>query len=183
MSGVVETPPSHSLDTVHRPDGRIGLPVVGGRELTLPPMECSTCHIGQDCPEYKEGFVCFYEKDFKSFNVRETSGVVAAMEAILAQNLKRLQYAYLSEQIVSNGQVDANITRLSSEVLRQMENLVNLKRATQVIQVQAKGKSAGGVLSRMFGAKPSSSDEIELNPPQEDGEVTVTMTKTQGVGG
>lgn len=146
--------------------------------IPIPPLECSTCHIGAQCPEYNETLVCFYEKSFSSFDVRTTRGVLDTMGAIVAQNVKRLQLMYLSEQRVSGGMVDPNITRLSSEVMGQMERMVLLQKQSQTITVQASGPSAGGVLSRMFGKATNVPDEIELHPPTvgaERDEVTVTV--------
>lgn len=156
----------------------VHLPTVG---MTVPPLECTTCHVGAACPKYDEGKVCAFEKDFTDFDVRTTSGVIVALEMLIRQNLKRLQIMYLSEQFVSGGMADPQITRLSSEVQGQMMNLVNLRRQTATVTVEATGKASEGILSRMFGKARNAPSPVDLHPEEtvERSTVKVTMTRQQ----
>ena len=106
----VESSVTPSSAIVPRVDGKAGLPVV--KDISLPPRECSACHIGSECPEYKEGYVCFFDKEFKSFDVRSMDGIQNTIGALIQKNMERLQIALLSEQCVSGGQPDPNVTRL-----------------------------------------------------------------------
>ena len=181
------------------PGGKLkGLPVVKSSEMvlaeqqaafalkrtpapgaTIPPLECSTCHVGASCFKFSEGDVCSFEKEFMSFDVRSTTGILSAMEMMLVQNLKRLQIMYLSEQMVSGGMADPQITRLSSEIQTQMMTLLNLRRQSQTVTVEASGPAAGGVLSRMFGKPMNSPSPIDLHPEEGESRVRVTMTRAQ----
>lgn len=160
------------------PPKKIHLPTVG---LTVPPLECSTCHVGASCPKCSEGDVCAFEKDFTDFDVRSTSGVLAALEMMVRQNLKRLQIMYLSEQFVSGGMADPQITRLASEVQNQIINLLNLRKQSQTVTVEATGKASEGILSRMFGKARNAPSPVDLHPEEtvERSTVKVTMTRQQ----
>ena len=192
--------PKNPLKLLPSPGGKLkGLPVVksasalaeaqtqaahaAAREpkegQTIPPLECSTCTVGVQCPKFNEGDICGYESSFSSFDIRSATGIIQAMEMMLVQNLKRLQLMYLFEQVQSGGLVDPNITRLSSEVQGQMRNLLELKRQTQTITVETTGPAVGGVLSRMFGAPTNAPSSLELHPEEAESKVVVRMTRSQ----
>lgn len=149
--------------------------------MTIPPMECSTCHVGAACGKRDEGNVCYYEKSFSSFDVRSTTGIISAMEMMIAQNLKRLQLMFLSEQLTSGGLTDPQITRLSGEIQGQMMNLIALKKQSATITVEASGKPAEGILTRLFGARTNAPSPIDLHPEESQDRVTVKMTRAARV--
>lgn len=167
-----------------RPDGKTGLAVVQ-QQIDLPARECSTCHIGQECPEYQEGYVCFFDERFKGWELRSSDGILNAMTAMIAKNMERLQMAYLTEQIVMTGQVDPGVTRLSEVVMNQMANYANMRRNLTSVSVTMRGpdmvkKTGGGVLQRIFGGGPTEKPaDILLNPDEASPEeVIVTVSKS-----
>lgn len=182
LTGTVVATPSLSGD------GKVHLPV---QQLEIPARECSTCHIGQECPEYQESYVCFFDKKFKNWDVRSSDGILNALGALVQKNLERLQMAYLAEQIVMSGQVDANVTRLSEVVISQMRQYVEMKRALTVVtaSVTVRGpdvvkKSGGGILSRIFGGSTEKETpaDVLLNPEPGSEEMVVSVSKTMDNG-
>jgi CBS domain-containing protein len=113
--------------------------------------------------------VCAFNEAFAAFPVRNVDSIQELMLNIVNRNKSRLMRAYLSEELVSGGQLDMNVTRMSEVVLNQMRNLVALNQQIQAISVQVVGgpgatAGAGGVLSRLFGAKPSGDVDLNLPP-------------------
>lgn len=174
-------------------DEKLHLPVVADAsgKSALPPMECSTCHIGAECPEYKEGFVCYYEKEFNSFGTREADEIYETMYKVVGRNVRRLNMALLSEQVAAGGAQDPNVTRLSEVVMGQLRSLADFKRSQQSITVTATGPKAGGILSQLFGGRQEETIPLELNPsgqsivqgsiieePKEESKVVVELTRT-----
>lgn len=150
--GAAKTPPVH-------------LPVINSQpyQPKPPSYECSTCVIGPECPEYKEGYVCAFDKQFSSFGTREAGEVTDAVYEIVGLNMTRLRMAALQERTISGGAIDSNVTNLTNTVVAQLQMLSNLRRSEQSITVTASGGQARGVLSELFGMKSS----VELNPPRE----------------
>lgn len=177
------TPPPPVVETKAKPH----LPIFNeGKEVKLPPMECSTCYIQQDCPEYREGYVCAFEGDFKTLGVSTTHGALGAMEAIIQQNLKRLQFAFLAEQTISGGQTSADTTRLSETVMGQLRQFTEFKRQTQTItvtgSVKAMQSSGGSILGRLFGAGAGQPSDPILNGNPLEETVTVSLKNEGGDG-
>ena len=135
-------------------------PVKAKRKLgLLPGYACSTCAIGPECPEFKEGFVCAYREAFKVFPTRDGDAVVELMAAVVSTNAERWGMATLAERVVNGGLVDPKVTSLSETVFSQSKALVDLQREMSRVSVTVRG-SAGtlgagqggpGVLSKLFG--------------------------------
>lgn len=117
---------------------------------TLPRLSCNTCATGPECPEYKTGYVCAYEKAFKAFPSRDLDCVLELARYIVDRNKERLFRAMLSEQLVSGGSVDPEVTRLSEVVLKQVDHLIRLNSETVRAELSV-SESNTGLLSRLFG--------------------------------
>lgn len=120
----------------------------------VPAFMCSSCFIAQSCPEYKEGFVCAFNKAFTAFDVRDVSQIEDLMEQIVEKNKVRTYRALLSEELVSGGQLDLNVTRQTDVLLRQLKELRDLKQNVRKVSVTVEegSKGGGGIFSRLFGA-------------------------------
>lgn len=119
----------------------------------VPGLACSTCTIGPECPEFKEGYVCAFRAAFSAFNMRDADGVLAAMGSIAQRNMERLQFAYTEEAIVSGGHPDPAVTALSETVMRQGKVLVDLDREVNSVKVTVTGTGrAGSVAAVATGA-------------------------------
>jgi len=117
---------------------------------TLPRLSCNTCATGPECPEYKTGYVCAYEKAFKAFPSRDLDCVLELARYIVDRNKERLFRAMLSEQLVSGGSVDPEVTRLSEVVLKQVDHLIRLNSETVRAELSVSENNTG-LLSRLFG--------------------------------
>jgi hypothetical protein len=157
--------------------GTVDLAAERGKLDKIPKFQCSTCAIGVDCPEYKEGYVCAFNTSFDAFPVRDADSVMELMKKIVDTNKKRMFRALLSEELVSGGQLDANVTRQTQVVMQQLTQLVELSRDTDRVTVQVQGDKAvekgGGILQKLFGGGGSTAQEkgdvLTITPEVEAG--------------
>lgn len=141
-----------------------------------PKLNCDTCYKSGDCPEYKAGFVCAFDKMFKRFDTRNSEDVVEAMSSIVNHNLERLQRAMLFETM-DGGMATPEVTGLIDQNAKLLEKLQQLQqtRAQTILQqrrtIMSDGTETiensmslnpqeGGILSKIFGA-PSKSDDLD----------------------
>lgn len=158
-----------------------------------PKFACDTCYAASNCPEYKSGYVCAYDKMFNRFDTRDMGDIIQGMQGIVSHNMARMQRAMVMETL--NGTIDDTVTSLmsqnmgylqllqkmyengSSEVLRQtriMRADGSTEETTQITNPQS-----GGILEKLFGgmqkdSPPAKEDVIEADskviedePPKE----------------
>ena len=139
-----------------------------------PKLNCDTCYKSGDCPEYKAGFVCAFDKMFKRFDTRNSEDVVEAMSSMVNHNLERLQRAMLFETM-DGGMATPEVTGLIDQNAKLLEKLQQLQqtRAQTVLQqrrtIMSDGTETiensmslnpqeGGILSKIFGTSSKSDD-------------------------
>ncbi len=147
---------------------------------SVPKFSCSSCAIGPDCPEYRDGFVCAFNTAFSAFDTRNVDQVMELMQQIIGKNKVRLMRAYLSEELTSGGQLDQNVTRMSDVLLNQMKMMTDLSMEQRKVTVQVTGEKTGGVLSRLFGGAGPTNDTLTLNMPQDDQPTWAPEVETKG---
>ncbi len=171
----------------------------------LPGYACSTCALGPECPEFKEGYVCAFNEAFSAFPVRDADSVVSLMAEIVDTNKQRLRMALIQERIASGGMATPDVTRLSEVVMNQARGLVDLQQEVNRVTVSVSGPKesigsvgGGGIFSRLFGGgSPGSSPVqevvVEMNPVAAIGEpnraqdvravIDVPPSPAEGAGG
>lgn len=147
-------------------------------------LSCSTCYKGEDCPDYKEGYVCAYNKMFKRFNTRNKEDLMDAMHSIVETSLERLQRMQMFE-MMDGGTADVNVTQLMEQSMKylQMMNQIDIMGKQIVAQrrvfVDENGHvetreelranpQEGGIMSRLFGggsvtSQPTNKEEEPIN--------------------
>jgi hypothetical protein len=136
------------------------------KELSkLPVFSCNSCSVGPDCPEYKPGYVCAFNKSFAAIPLRNSSSALALMKEVVERNKQRFRRAILTEELVNGGMLDPQVTGMSQVLMQQTRELVELARQTRTVSVTMAGTPQnGGILSRLFGAAEKVTNEVELNP-------------------
>lgn len=76
-------------------------------------LTCDQCYQSSNCPQYKAGYVCAYEKMFQQFDTRDINDVDDAMASIVDLAMERLTRAVLFERM------DGNITDAVSKQMQQ----------------------------------------------------------------
>lgn len=146
----------------------------------LPTYACSTCALGPECPEFKEGYVCAFVDSFKAFPVRDVDAVTELMVEIVDTNKVRLRMAQMQERLTSGGMATPDVTRLSEVVLNQAKALIEMQQEVNKVTVSVTGardevRPAGqGILSRLFSGGSAGDQvrqvvevkrpELEFNP-------------------
>ena len=129
-------------------------------------LSCDTCIKSATCPEYREGYVCAFNKMFKRFNTRDANDIQDAIHSIVEENGERLERAMMFE-LMDGGVLDPMVNTLMStqitymNMLQQMNNVSPKMVAEQRIVVDANGNSEtvttvssntpqGGILNQLF---------------------------------
>ena len=63
----------------------------------LPRLSCDRCVMAMNCPEYRAGYICAYDKTFRKYNTRNIEDVKQGMTAIADLALERAQKAFMQE--------------------------------------------------------------------------------------
>jgi hypothetical protein len=151
----------------------------------VPRLGCSTCSIGPDCSEFKEGHICKFIDTFEALPPTDVDSVMESMRRIVLKNSARMNRAFFSEEIMAGGQLDMNVTRQSQIVLGQLQELLALQRETQRVSVQVVGDGgpkAPGILSQLFGSNPAQlnpQEMLTLHPEHEDKEPATVVAETE----
>lgn len=131
----------------------------------LPKLACDTCYKAGDCEQYKPGFVCAYDKQFRKFNTRNMEDIMDAMNSIASVNMGRLQRALMFENMDGgmtvpevNGLIDQNM-----RILKQMSEMNNARAlvtkktvfredgSQETVTHMSVNPQGGGILSKIFG--------------------------------
>lgn len=143
-----------------------------------PKLVCNTCYASQNCPEFKEGYVCAFNKMFKRFDCRNTTDILEAMQGMVNMNMERMQRVAIFEML-DGGMPDGNLTALIDQNMRLMMNMKSVMQQQEVIRqtriVTADGtttettqvnSSQPGILERMFmsnlGKNKEKSEEVDV---------------------
>ena len=155
----------------------------------MPKLACDTCFKGSDCPEYKEGYVCAYNKEFGKFNTRNMEDVADAMHGIVEMNMSRLQRMMMFE-MMDGGMIDPNVSALMEMNMKYLKQLNDLQSAKVIAQRQTimtsdgrveevttvtSNPQAGGILAQMFGGMGKASSNKE--DKDEDDTIDVEVKK------
>lgn len=149
-----------------------------------PKLNCDTCYKSGDCPEYKPGYVCAFDKMFKRFDTRNAEDVMDAMSSMINHNLERLQRAMMFETM-DGGMATPEVTGLIDQNAKLLEKLQQIQQlnAQTILQqrrtIMADGTEtidnsmsvnpqAGGILSKIFGnsSKAEKEEDIDEDAPK-----------------
>lgn len=144
----------------------------------MPKLFCDSCYKSGDCPQYKAGYVCAFDKMFKRFDSRNTQDVMDAMASMVNFNLERMQRAMMFE-VMDGGFATQEVTGLVDQnvrLLEKMNNMNNLmpkaivsqKRVVRedgteevVTEMNVSNPQQGGILSAIFGSSSNKEDKEE----------------------
>lgn len=144
-----------------------------------PKLVCNTCYASQNCPEFKEGYVCAFNKMFKRFDCRNTNDILEAMQGMVNMNMERMQRVAIFEML-DGGMPDGNLTAMIDQNMRLMMNMKQVMQQQEVIRqtrvVTADGTTTEttqvnstqpGILERMFmsnlGKNKVTNEEDDIN--------------------
>lgn len=138
-----------------------------------PKLVCNTCYASQNCPEFKEGYVCAFNKMFKRFDCRNTEDILEAMQGMVNMNMERMQRVAIFEML-DGGMPDGNLTMMIDQNMRLMMNMKQVMQQQEVIRqtrvVSADGTTTEttqvnsnqpGILERMFMRRNNNKENEE----------------------
>ena len=151
-----------------------------------PKLNCDTCYKSGDCPEYKPGYVCAFDKMFKRFDTRNAEDVIDAMSSMINHNLERLQRAMMFE-IMDGGMATPEVTGLIDQNAKLLEKLQQIQQLSAQTIIQQRriytpdgtetiensmnvNPSSGGILSQIFGTPSKSTKDEDVDSPKKNKE-------------
>ena len=149
-----------------------------------PKLNCDTCYKSGDCPKYKAGYVCAFDKMLNRFDTRNYEDILDAMTSIVNTNLQRMQKALLFETM-DGGMPTPEVTGLVDQNMRLLQKIKELQDTSpktiisqrKVIKEDGTSETvthmnvnptSGGILSQIFGAN---NDDNEKEPEVVDEKV------------
>lgn len=144
-----------------------------------PRINCTTCYKSGDCPEYRDGYVCAFDKMFKRFDTRNSEDVMDAMSSMINHNLERLQRAMMFE-IMDGGMVTPEVTGLIDQNAKLLEKFQQIKQTNAQTVLQQRrtimmdgtetiensmsvNPSSGGILSKIFGSPSKATKDEDVD--------------------
>lgn len=140
-----------------------------------PKLVCDTCYKSGDCPQYKAGYVCAYDRALKKFDTRNLDDIIDAMQSMTNVNLQRMQRAMMFETMDGGmptpevtGLIDQNIRLLqkmkelqdhSPKAVLSQRRVVNADGSQEVETQMHMNPNQGGILSQIFGASDNKDKE------------------------
>lgn len=150
-----------------------------------PKLACSNCFMAAKCPEYKDGYVCAYNKMFERFDTRNMTDIIESMQGIVGHGMKRLQIAMMFEMM--NGNIDPAVTALANNTLSNLNFLKSMyeNASAEVIKqsrvIRADGSieentsvhnpRSGGILEKIFGGMGGEKDVQREKEEKESAEI------------
>ena len=126
-----------------------------------PKLVCNTCYAAQNCPEFKEGYVCAFNKMFKRFDCRNTEDILESMQGMVNMNMERMQRVAIFEML-DGGMPDGNLTMMINQNMNLLMTMQKVVNQTEVIRQTRVVTSDGtvtettsapaqpGILERLF---------------------------------
>lgn len=134
-----------------------------------PKLACNTCYSAQTCPEFKEGYVCAYNKMFKRFDCRNANDVIEAMQGMVNMNMERMQRVAIFEML-DGGMPDSNLTNMIDQNMRLLMNMQQVMEHQQAIVKQV----------RTIGADGSVQETTQVNSNAGSGVLEALMKNMMG---
>lgn len=152
----------------------------------FPKLACDRCFAAANCPEFKAGYVCAYNKMFDRFSSRDMGDVIQSMQGIVDYNMSRMQRAMIMETL--SGGFDPVVTQLMDTNIRYMQMLKQMYevgspevlRQTKVIRADGSAEEtttltnpqSGGIMEKLFG-------KMMQSQPNEENIVEVTSNESE----
>lgn len=137
-----------------------------------PRLVCDTCYKSGDCPQYKAGYICAFDKMMKRFDSRNYDDVVDAMASMVNTNLERMQRAMMFETM-DGGFITPEVTGLIDQNMRLLEKMQSIQNnkpkpilsQTRVVNsdgseqttTQVEVGAGASILEKLFGNSNSNS--------------------------
>lgn len=110
-----------------------------------PKLACNTCYAAQTCPQFKEGYVCAFNKMFKRFDCRRTEDILEAMQGMVNLNMERMQRVAIFEML-DGGMPDSSLTSMIDQNMRLLMNMKDVYEAQQEVVRQVRTIGADGTI-------------------------------------
>lgn len=98
-----------------------------------PKLSCNTCFAAQTCPEFKEGYVCAFNKMFKRFDSRNAEDVMDAMSSMVNLNMERMQRVAIFEML-EGGSPDSVLTNMIDQNMRLLQQMREVQQSQEVVR-------------------------------------------------
>lgn len=130
------------------------VPVVQSRSASL--RQCNTCFIAANCPAYKQDNQCAFSIPIEVKTKDQLKGLINAMIEMQAQRVGFQRYI----EELSGGNVDPNTSQEIDRLFKILKTVKDLDDTSSFIRMTVEQKSAGGVMSAIFGDRAQALKEL-----------------------
>lgn len=112
-------------------------------------INCDSCYMADKCPLFKRGYACAID-----WGTNKPKNATEFMDFLINVQYERVRRASVFEKI-DGGVPDANLSNEMDRLSGYIASKDSLGQDRLSINVEAKGKSGGGILASLFGGKPA----------------------------
>jgi hypothetical protein len=125
-----------------------------------PKLICSTCYAAQTCPEYKDGYVCAYNRMFKRFDCRNPNDIIEAIQGMINLNMERMQRTAIFEML-DGGMPDGNVTNFIDQNVKLLTTLKTMYKNDSELMKHTRTINADGSMQETTSIKQGGGGIIE----------------------
>lgn len=114
----------------------------------MPVLHCSNCQFSQQCPAFKAGYECAFNRFFNAHSIESEDDLIYYAKELATQGVKRAQRMLVAETL-SGGSPSLETTEALSHVFGQLMQLHD--RVTNNAEVEIEGDGSSSLISKLFG--------------------------------
>jgi len=130
------------------------VPVVQSQSGSM--RQCNTCYIAANCPAYKQDNQCAFSIPVEVKTKDQLKGLINAMIEMQAQRVGFQRYI----EELSGGNADPNTSQEIDRLFKILKTVKDLDDTSSFIRMTVEQKSAGGVMSAIFGDRAQALKEL-----------------------
>src|SRR5664279_584656 len=113
-------------------------------------LRCATCYLRKECPYYDPSSTKCALRALEEVDVSTGEGIISIVQQLLKIQAERV-FRFVKIEEAEGGMPDINVTNEMQVFVSLVEKLKKILSDEDFLIIKAKGKSAQGVMDRLFG--------------------------------
>lgn len=139
--------------------------------------QCNTCFVASNCPAFKPDNECAFNLPVEVKTPEQLKGLLTSVIEMQAARVAFMRYA----EELNSGYVDPNTSQEIDRLFKLVANVRDLESQKDTLKIEMERKSAGGVLSAIFGDRVQALQETQEMPQTRLSEQETTTIIRQSI--